>query len=143
MSKRHYRKYTDQDVINYSKEVKSIASLLKRLNLRIVGGNYINIKKILQRLNVDTTHWTGQGWNKDEQLKDFKDYTRSGNLKRHLIKKRGCQCENCKRKSWLKEPITLELHHIDGDRTNNQINNLQLLCPNCHSITNNWRGRKV
>lgn len=48
----------------------------------------------------------------------------------------------CKLHKWLNFPITLEVHHIDGDRTNNNEENLQLLCPNCHSYTDNWRNRK-
>ena len=39
------------------------------------------------------------------------------------------------------EPISLELDHINGDSFNNDVNNLRLLCPNCHSITNTFRGR--
>jgi 5-methylcytosine-specific restriction endonuclease McrA len=42
----------------------------------------------------------------------------------------------------LGQPINLEVHHIDGDRTNNSLENLQLLCPNCHSYTTNFRKPK-
>lgn len=139
---RKYREYSDEDVINYAKEVKSIAELLRRLNLRVVGGNYANIKRILQRLNVDTSHWTGQGWNKDKRTKDWSKYTKASNLKKHLIRTRGHKCEHCGLCEWCGKPITLEIHHIDGDRTNNSLENLVLLCPNCHSFTDNWRNRK-
>lgn len=94
-------------------------------------------------MKVDTTHWTGQAWNKGEQLKDFSDYTRAYRIKPHLIKERGHKCEVCNLSNWLEAPITLEIHHINGDRTNNNKNNLQLLCPNCHSMTENWRNRKI
>jgi 5-methylcytosine-specific restriction endonuclease McrA len=52
------------------------------------------------------------------------------------------RCENCGLDKWLENKISLELHHIDGNRFNNQLNNLQILCPNCHSITDNYSGRK-
>lgn len=136
---RKYKEYTDEDIIKYSKEVKSIAGLLKKLNLKVVGGNYANIKRNIQRLNIDTSHWTGQAWNKGEQLKDWSEYTRVSNLKKHLIKVRGHRCEKCNNAEWFGYPIKLEVHHIDGDKTNNDEDNLQLLCPNCHSITDNWR----
>lgn len=65
-----------------------------------------------------------------------------GKLLNELLKIRPRQCECCKRKTWMKQPITLEVHHIDGDNTNNELSNLQLLCPNCHSYTDNWRVPK-
>ena len=139
---RKYRGYTDADIINYSKVVVSLAGLLHKLDLKATGGNYANIKKHLQRLNIDTSHWLGQGWNKNQQLKEWSNYTRVSHLKPHLISIRGHKCENCGNSEWCGEPIKLEVHHIDGDRTNNNIENLQLLCPNCHSITPNWRKQK-
>lgn len=57
--------------------------------------------------------------------------------KKQLIEKRGHRCECCGLTEWLNQPIKLEVHHIDGDNTNNQDDNLQLLCPNCHSYTPN------
>lgn len=40
-------------------------------------------------------------------------------------------------------PINLEVHHIDGNHNNNELENIQLLCPNCHSYTENYRGKNV
>lgn len=137
-----YKNYTDEDIINKVKEVKSLSALLKVLNLKSAGGNFANMKRNLQRLEVDTTHWRGQAWNKDEQFKNYSDYSRPVRIKPHLIKLRGHKCESCGLTEWLGLPIVLELHHINGDRTHNDAENLQLLCPNCHSITDNWRNRK-
>lgn len=139
---RKYKEYTDEQVISYAKEVKSIAGLLKKLNLKTVGGNYYTIKRSIQRLNINTDHWTGQGWNKDAQLKDWTKYTRIRGFKKHLIKLKGHQCETCKLTEWFTFPIPLEVHHRDGNRTNNTLDNLQLLCNNCHGLTDSWRGRK-
>lgn len=139
---RKYRKYTDEDLINYAKEVFSLAGLLKKIDLKPCGGNYINLKKNLQKLNINTDHWTKQGWSKDQQLKDWSQYTKSHGLKKHLIKLKGHKCEQCLNSKWQKQIISLEVHHIDGDRTNNSLENLKLLCCNCHSLTKNWRNRK-
>lgn len=51
------------------------------------------------------------------------------------------KCEKCGLKEWMEKPIPLELHHIDGDHSNNKLNNLLLMCPNCHAQTSNFRGK--
>ncbi|CAN5622692.1 hypothetical protein BH18ACI1_BH18ACI1_19180 [soil metagenome] len=61
-------------------------------------------------------------------------------LLRDNIKKK--ICERCKGEEWLGETIPLELHHINGNRFDNSLSNLQLLCPNCHALTDNYSGRK-
>ena len=82
---RHYRRYTDQDIIDKAKEVYSLSKLLNALGLIQAGGNFINMKRNLQRLKVDTSHWKHQGWNKDQQLKNWSEYTRVESLKKHLL----------------------------------------------------------
>lgn len=52
-------------------------------------------------------------------------------------------CEQCGNHEWMGKPIPLELHHVDGDHYNNELTNLQLLCPNCHAFTENYRGRNT
>ena len=137
--KRKYRAYKDSDIIEKAKSVKSIAGLLKALNLKVAGGNYDNIKRKLQQLNVNTSHWTGKAWNRGARLKDWKDYTRGSKLKPHLIEQRSHKCESCLKTKWKHKPIPLELHHKDGNRNNNNLENLELLCCNCHALTDNWR----
>ena len=53
------------------------------------------------------------------------------------------KCQNCGISEWQGVEIPLELDHINGDSTNNSVDNLRLLCPNCHSITPTWRGRNI
>ena len=71
-------------------------------------------------------------YDKPQHTKTFKD---------KLIEERGHKCENCNLEKWLDLPISLELHHIDGDRSNNTKENLKLLCPNCHSYTDNYGSK--
>lgn len=61
--------------------------------------------------------------------------------KNKVIKESGYKCSKCNLTNWLGEPITLELDHIDGDHKNNEPSNHRLLCPNCHSQTDTFRGR--
>ena len=51
------------------------------------------------------------------------------------------RCCGCKLDTWLDQPIPLELDHIDGNHQNNALDNLRLLCPNCHSLTPTFRGK--
>jgi len=53
------------------------------------------------------------------------------------------KCDNCGIEEWKHKSIVLELDHIDGDNRNNEISNLRLLCPNCHSQTDTFRGRNI
>jgi Zn finger protein HypA/HybF involved in hydrogenase expression len=68
-------------------------------------------------------------------------YTKS--LKDHLIKNKiiKYECEICKVKKWNGFEITLDMDHIDGNTWNNKLDNLRLLCPNCHSQTNTFKGK--
>ena len=140
---RAYKAYTDEEIIQYAAEVTSLAGLLRKLGLAPRGGNYETMRKNLQRLHLTCDHWKGQGWNKGHQTKDWSEYSKVESLKPHVIRKRGHICEDCNLGTWNGRPISLELHHKDGDRTNNEEENLELLCPNCHSYTDTYKGRNI
>jgi len=59
--------------------------------------------------------------------------------KRYLIEKHGHKCWGCDITEWRGEKLHLEMDHIDGNNKNNDIGNIRILCPNCHSITPTWR----
>lgn len=65
-----------------------------------------------------------------------------------MLKTFGIQCFVCKNKEWMGKPITIEVDHTDGNSENNSLDNLKLLCPNCHSQTptyktGNWGNGRV
>jgi hypothetical protein len=65
-----------------------------------------------------------------------------GSLKREKIfRDQQGKCNHCGLDEWLGQKITLELEHKDGDHYNDNRSNVELLCPNCHSLTHTWRGR--
>jgi 5-methylcytosine-specific restriction endonuclease McrA len=67
----------------------------------------------------------------------------SDRLRRRLINEGVLErrCSDCKLDTWMDQPIPLELDHIDGSHQNNTLDNLRLLCPNCHSLTPTFRGK--
>lgn len=72
--------------------------------------------------------------------------TAQTNKLRHRLLRDGIfvhKCSVCKRKTWNKKSIPLELSHKDGDNSNNLIDNLELLCPNCHAQTDTYRGKNI
>lgn len=67
-------------------------------------------------------------------------------IRKYLLLTRDYVCEQCGNHEWINEnriyvPITLEVHHIDGNHNNNEERNLKLICPNCHSITDNYKSK--
>jgi hypothetical protein len=138
-----YRDYTEVDIRLAVQSSTSIAQVLRLLNLAPVGGNYQTIKQKIADLELDTSHFTGQAWiPKGSHVKPFDGLRRIESIKKRLIEERGHKCETCLATSWLGKVITLEMDHINGDRANNDRDNLRLLCPNCHSQTRTWRKRK-
>ena len=148
------RQYTKEDVIKAVAENKSIAGVLRQLNLRPVGGNYKTIHQLIKEYHLDTSHFTGQGWNvglgfkpkksiDDEEIfvKDSK-YRCSWRLRERYRRASGINfCEECKLSEWRGKPIPLEIHHKNGNNMDNRFENLMLICPNCHALTDNYRGR--
>lgn len=134
---------TREELQQIASSVISLGAFLRELGLKSEGGgSYSTAKKYLQKLNIDTSHWKGKGWNKDNQNKNWSDLVTTSTIKKRLLKSRDYFCDRCKLTSWCDTHIVLELHHIDGDATNNNLNNLELLCPNCHSQTSNFKNRK-
>jgi hypothetical protein len=62
-------------------------------------------------------------------------------LRYRILYEQDNKCNCCGLSEWLNEPIILELEHKDGNHFNNERSNLEMICPNCHSLTNTWRGR--
>lgn len=150
------RKWTDKQLIEAVKQSKSVASVIKQLKLKPAGGNYMTINNKIKELDLDTSHFTGQGWNRGLQfvpkqakplneilVKDcnYQSYKLAKRLIKEGIKENKCEC--CGLTNWLQKPIKLELHHINGIHNDNRLENLQLLCPNCHSYTDNYRGKNI
>lgn len=147
--------FTKEEFENAVKKSFSIAQTLKLLGLRVGGANYKMVKRLILEYNLETKHWTGQGhlkgkthsWAPKRSLKDVlikkSDYLTSSHLKERLFKEgvKKEKCETCGIENWCDLPISFSLHHINGIVNDNRIENLMILCPNCHSQTNNFAGK--
>lgn len=149
-------KYTKEQLEIACKQAKSYRNVMSQLGLKEAGGNYATIKKKIFEFQIDVSHFTGKGWNKDltfkpkpplptSQILVSNSNYQSHKLRKRLLKEKYFEhkCYNCNLTEWMNQPIALELEHIDGNHTNNQIENLTLLCPNCHALTPTWRRRKL
>lgn len=145
-------KYSVDDLKNAVKNSRSIAQVLDKLGIVPAGGNYQTVKRRIDKYSIDISHFGGQSWNKGQitgPKKPISFYlTKNSVVQSFKLKKRLLsenifehQCCECHQTKWMNHPIPLELHHIDGDHYNNELSNLTLLCPNCHALTDNYRGK--
>jgi hypothetical protein len=108
------------------------------------------LERYLKKIDIEYKgNQGGKGIKTDPKRKSALEYSKSTLVKSHVMKLKLIEdgikehkCENCGITEWFGEPSPLELHHIDGDRFNNNFINLQILCPNCHSQTPNYSGKK-
>jgi hypothetical protein len=134
----------------------SAAGALRFLGLRPTGGNYAVLRGRIREHGISTTHWLGQGHLKGKLnphvptipleailVRDSRYRGSTSLLKRRLLKAGliTYRCLCCGLSEWMNASLALELDHVNGDRTDNRIENLRLLCPNCHSQTGTYRGR--
>jgi hypothetical protein len=150
------RSWTEQQLKQAVKNSSSLRQVLVKLGLREAEGNYVQIKKYVREFNLITKHFKGQAWNKGlrgigkpriplEKILVKGSTFQSFKLKRRLFAAdlKPQRCEKC---NWAQKAtggyLPLELDHINGDRHDNRIENLQILCPNCHSLQPTHRGRK-
>lgn len=150
-------KYTEELLQEAVRNSKSYAGVIRYLGLRQAGGTQTHLTNKIKGFGIDTSHFTGSGWNKgkkDLPKKSPKDIliVLSGDSHRskHYQLKRAMlesgvphECHECQLGTiWMGRSLTLHVDHIDGNWRNNLINNLRFLCPNCHSQQNTGRPHK-
>lgn len=142
-----YRKWTDKELRNAVKISRNLADVCRALDLTIKGATYPVLKKHIERLQLNISHFEKRKSGRKEKLTDDKLFCRS-KVSQSSLRKRARElieykCSNCGiRDEWCEKPISLQLDHIDGNRDNNELSNLRWMCPNCHSQTETWGARR-
>lgn len=140
------RDITEDQIIRAATSAASMHEAAKSLNIP-----FGTFKDRAKKLGVYKTNQGRKGVGRTpgqiaaakQRRKDLADYVGHSGLKYILIKDGilKYRCDECGIEDWQGKPITLQLDHKDGDPANNQLDNLHLLCPNCHTQTPTW-GRK-
>ncbi|MBB5935192.1 HNH endonuclease signature motif containing protein [Streptomyces zagrosensis] len=130
----------------------SVAEVVRRLGIHQVGGNHAHISRRIRSLGIDTLHFTAQGPERRRRrrpdplvLGSPADGRTSGERLRAALIRRGRPefCAMCGTGTeWNEKPLRLEVDHRNANWWDNRPENLRLLCPNCHSVTDTYRGRR-
>ena len=144
--------WTDKDLIEAVQSSQSIYEVRKKLGYKVgTGSGHLRVLNRARELGLDMSHFKKGHWYGDKfskapvPLNDLlvKDATGSANnLKRRLIREQVWEykCQTCGISEWQGEYLPLEIHHMNNDNRDNRIENLTLLCPNCHAQTESWRN---
>ncbi len=149
-------RWTDAQLVEAVAASTSIAGVLRHLGLRPGGGTYVVMNERIAALALDISHFKGQGWSRGltfpnrrrrplAEIMVAHSLYSTNDLRKRLIAEgiKPARCEQCRRRRWNDAPIPLELDHRNGDRTDHRLENLRLLCPNCHAQTETYCGRNV
>ena len=142
-------KVTDEQIVEAALNSQSATSAAAKLGLK-----YETFKVHAKRLNVFNKNQSGKGTPKpkidglgkislQEIFEGKHPHYQSNKLRKRLFTENIKQekCESCGLSEWLGKKLSLELDHKDGNRYNHSIENLRILCPNCHSQTDTYRGK--
>jgi hypothetical protein len=149
-------KISDEKFIEIVRNSYSVVECLKAQGLVAAGGNYKAFHNRVKQLELDTSHFTGQGhlkgkthnWAPEVPLEEA--FITGGNLTSHTLNKKirkyklkDYECSKCGISDWLGEELCLHLDHINGVNNDNRLENLRFLCPNCHSQTETYCGKNT
>lgn len=148
------KSWSISDLKRAVKNSTSYRQVITKLGLIPAGGNYSHVKKYIRLHTISTIHFTGKAWNRGMtgigkpiltlgEILVKNSHYQSFKLKKRLFAE-GLKKPRCELCHWSKKTIDgrlpLELDHVNGDRYDNRIDNLRILCPNCHSLQSTHRG---
>ncbi|WP_226436906.1 HNH endonuclease signature motif containing protein [Rhodococcus yananensis] len=150
-------KYTQELLGAAVLQSSSVAGVLRTLGLPVSGGAHTHVSRRIKQFGIDTSHFTGQAHQKGLPPRNRMHWTEilvrkpegsnrqaPKRLRRALIESgRPHTCEGCGMEpEWCGHPLIFHVDHIDGNPTDSRPQNVRFLCPNCHSQTPTWAGRR-
>lgn len=149
------RKYTREEFIKAWETSSSILQVAKKLGRNKSGAGYTFIKKAAYELGLNGDHMKTWGLNTTnnrnaasatpfkEILVERSSYTNTSLLKKRLINAGLLKnvCAICEAAEHNGQPVPLQMDHINGKKMDHRLENLRLICPNCHSLTPTYKGR--
>jgi predicted RNA-binding Zn-ribbon protein involved in translation (DUF1610 family) len=147
--------FTEQEFIEAVKTSHSIKECLRKLDLASSGTSYTIFHSRVKALELDISHFGVSAIKRDyinfnkrefeEILVENSPNKSLNNLKKRLIKEGllHYSCSKCGISEWNGAGLSLHLDHVNGISNDNRIENLRLLCPNCHSQTETYAGKNI
>lgn len=149
--------YTEEQLREACTGADSVSDVCRALGVPFKGSNHTVVRDEINACGIDISHFTGAK-NRAAGVhavgRPIEDYlnnkysTNASSLRIKLIKQGYFmhQCMECKAVEWKWKnsfiPIPLNLHHINGNDQDNSLTNIEILCSNCHSCTDNFAGKK-
>lgn len=147
----------DEALLEIAATSESISEILRKCNMSISGAAHKTLKKRLKNLGFDLTSLKGQSHRKGKTFKNEKTKAKEylelngKNISAQKLKKKLVEegifedrCTICGLKNeWQGKPLVLPLDHINGNNKDNRLENLRIICPNCHYQTDTFSGRNV
>lgn len=141
----------EENILKVLDQATSVSNICDLIGIHHTNVNIQRVLKFLEEKGINPkwkeiqSNRKPQGfWTKETIFTENSTYQRS-RLKDKLIefKIKENKCEICGNTHWLEQPIPLQIHHINGINNDNRIENLQILCPNCHALTDNYCGKNI
>ena len=147
-----YENFSKEELEKICQESESYREVATKIGYSPDGGSGIkSVHEMIEKYCIDVSHFKGQSHTKNvgkyrtpiEKYLNNEQTVTSFRLRNRLLaegyfEKKCCCCGNTE---WLGQPIPLELHHIDGNKNNNSLENLELRCPNCHYFTDTYKSK--
>lgn len=149
-------KYTKKILEEAVKNNINVAGVVRSLGLIVSSNWHYYISNRIKYFNINTSHFLGKGSNKyktsnyKKKPEDILILRNNDRRQKHYVLKRALieigieyKCNICGIKEWLDQKLHLDIHHKNGNWLDDRKENLQFLCPNCHSLTDNFRSKNI
>jgi ribosomal protein S27E len=149
-------KWDKESILSSIKKSECKSDVLRGMNIPIKSGNFQTLDRYCKEYSIDISHlrYKNNRGNKSFNIKKIKDedvfienskFTSSYHLKKRVVSSGYLEdkCYKCGNEGvWCGEPLSLQIDHINGIRYDHRLVNLRIACPNCHSQTITYRGKK-